>query len=94
MSQIHDVAGYTDSAADYRAYMERLKANREVERDENARRRTRKRAFDAAVDSQEEEEEGDGSLEQENQEPKGFVFREEETAPDDESDDGSHVRYA
>jgi hypothetical protein len=56
MSHVHYINGQLESADRYQAFLERTKAVRLAEKKERARKRSGTRAFDVAIDADEEDD--------------------------------------
>ena len=54
MSHINNIGGYANAAAEYQEYLERLKAARLAESEEDARKKARLASFDTPIDSEPE----------------------------------------
>ena len=56
MSHINNIGGYTNTAAEYQEYLERLKIARLAEREENPRKKGRPANFDPPIDTEPDQE--------------------------------------
>jgi hypothetical protein len=54
VSHVHHIAGQTNAAAEYQAYLDRMRAAAQARENEEVSKRTRAKAFDRYVDAEEE----------------------------------------
>jgi len=87
MSHVHFIAGQTNAAAEYQAYLDRMRAAAQAKEDERISKRTQTKAFEGYIDAEEEPAGQDA-------EPQGRQAPSEEAAEDEDEPSQGGSRYA
>lgn len=87
MSHVHFIAGQTNAASEYQAYLDRMRAAAQAKEDERVSKRTQAKAFDGYIDAEEEPAGQDA-------EPQERPPSSEEPAEDEDPAPSGGARYA